>query len=111
MNSGSLQRLLIWAILLGGWETAYRAVGWRPYIFPAPSHVLDATLGLLNLNTDFGSPLHPGWPRMEGQPLVGAIPLDGTPASWPHWARVGWGYVLSTALLPGSGVSAARLAI
>lgn len=44
----------MWVLLLTCWETAYRAVGWPPEKFPAPSHVLDAMLGMLNVETDFG---------------------------------------------------------
>lgn len=51
-------------LILASWETAYRVVGWKPWVFPAPSHVLDAALGLLNITTAFGDPLHAGWPRV-----------------------------------------------
>lgn len=63
-------------LILTAWETAYRLVGWRAYVFPAPSHLLDATLGLLNIDTGFSEPLHHGWPKPTGilpsthEPLV-----------------------------------------
>jgi NitT/TauT family transport system permease protein len=61
-------------LILASWETAYRVIGWKPWIFPAPSHVLDAALGLLNIHTAFGDPLHPNWPRVitESTPQVAA---------------------------------------
>jgi sulfonate transport system permease protein len=35
-------------------------------VFPAPSHVIDAMLGMLNIHTGFGNPLStPGWPRVS----------------------------------------------
>src|SRR5581483_8467952 len=63
---GSLRRLLIWVLILTAWETAYRLIGWRAYVFPAPSHLLDATLGLLNIDTGFSEALHQGWPKPTG---------------------------------------------
>ena len=54
------------------WEGAYRLTafdpdkpdegGWRSWVFPAPSHVIDATLGMLNVRTHFGEPIQAGWP-------------------------------------------------
>src|SRR4051812_21207309 len=60
--SGSLTRLTIWVLLLATWEAAYRVVDWKPWVFPAPSHVLDAPRGMLNVQTRFGAPLGPRWP-------------------------------------------------
>ncbi len=56
---------MIWAAILLAWEMAYRWIGWKPWIFPAPSHILDALLGLLSFPTAFGDPLHHGWPRPD----------------------------------------------
>jgi NitT/TauT family transport system permease protein len=53
-------------MLLATWEGAYRFVGWKPWVFPAPSHVLDATLSMLNVRTAFGDPVGPSWPRQKG---------------------------------------------
>ncbi len=39
--------LLLWAGLLGAWEAAFRIVGWKPWVFPAPSHVGEALLAML----------------------------------------------------------------
>lgn len=53
---------MIWAVILLTWEGAYRVIGWKAYQFPAPSHVLDSTLDMLNVRAYFGQPLHRGWP-------------------------------------------------
>jgi NitT/TauT family transport system permease protein len=60
--SGSLKRLLVWVLILGTWEAAYRIIGWRAWIFPAPSHVVDSLFGMLNIRTAFGDPLSKSWP-------------------------------------------------
>ncbi|MGA3065575.1 MAG: ABC transporter permease [Tepidisphaeraceae bacterium] len=60
---GGLKRSLIWAVLLAIWEAAYRTFQWRPFVFPAPSHILDSLLDMLGVSTGFGEPLHSGWPR------------------------------------------------
>jgi NitT/TauT family transport system permease protein len=63
---GSLKRLTIWLLLIATWEAAYRVIQWAPITFPAPSHVLDGTLALLQIQTRFGEPVStPGWPRQE----------------------------------------------
>lgn len=60
---------MIWVAILLTWEGAYRVIGWKAYQFPAPSHVLDATLDMLNIRTYFGQPPHRGWPfRPANQP-------------------------------------------
>ena len=101
--------------VLGLWETAYRLIGWRDYVFPAPSHVLDAALDLMNIHVGFGQPVHgtPGWPRLDGESLIGKIDLDpdDVPAGWPHFARVVYGYILSTDLLSATLVSGGRLIV
>jgi NitT/TauT family transport system permease protein len=78
------------------WEGAYRLIGWKFWIFPAPSHVLDAVLGMLNIPAGFGEPLHAGWP---------AAPKDASaaPIHLPPW----WSSPLVWAVI----VSAVRLAI
>lgn len=62
MGHKTLKVLLVWALFILAWEGAWRAAQWRAWIFPAPSHVLDATTAMLNLNTSFGEPLRSGWP-------------------------------------------------
>jgi NitT/TauT family transport system permease protein len=95
----SLQIAAVWLLVLALWEGAYRAIGWRPWIFPAPSHVLDAALGMLNVRTFFGEPLHGGWPCTlaphEGGEL-GPAPRGG---------------ILGSPLLEALGVSGVRLLI
>lgn len=61
--------------ILGLWEAAFRTTQavdpslWRPWNFPAPSHVIDAMLGMLNVRTGFGNPVStPGWPRLNSEP-------------------------------------------
>jgi NitT/TauT family transport system permease protein len=67
-------------MLLATWEAAYRAIGWREWVFPAPSHVLDATLGMLNVRTAFGEPVGPGWPwPKESGPLRTLAPSYQSP--------------------------------
>jgi NitT/TauT family transport system permease protein len=62
-------------VILALWEGAYRVTqavdpaAWRPWNFPAPSHVIDATLSMLNVHTDFGDPVRtPGWPIRKTEP-------------------------------------------
>ena len=71
--SGSLKRLAIWLILLLIWEAAYRFIGWRAYVFPAPSHVLDAILAMLNIRTGFGDALRDNWPLLNSGAAVGKV--------------------------------------
>jgi NitT/TauT family transport system permease protein len=56
---------LIWVTILASWEAAYRTAGWKPWIFPAPSHVIDAALAMLNIGSSFGDPVGPGWPHLS----------------------------------------------
>jgi NitT/TauT family transport system permease protein len=92
----------VWVLLLGLWEGAYRSIGWRAYVFPAPSQVLDATLHLLNVPTGFGETLHAGWPwkpapesgvrpDAAGDVLHSALPS----AVATSLARLGVGFSLS----------------
>ena len=48
--------MLIWLAVLSVWEGAYRVIGWKPYAFPAPSHIVDSLLDQLNVRTVFGKP-------------------------------------------------------
>ena len=50
-------RLGIWLLLFAAWEAAYRWIGWHSWRFPAPSHVVDSLLNLLNVHTAFGEPV------------------------------------------------------
>lgn len=88
----------VWLLILLTWEAAYRAIDWKAWVFPAPSHVVDATLGMLNVRTYLGDPLHAGWPlkpdpgaevmvdgagdgggaaHVWGSPLMVALPVSG----------------------------------
>jgi NitT/TauT family transport system permease protein len=51
-----LKHAAFWLVLLGVWELSYRMLGWRPWIFPAPSHVLEALVVLVTRSTDFALP-------------------------------------------------------
>jgi NitT/TauT family transport system permease protein len=73
---GSLKRLLIWVLLLTTWEAAYRTVQWRPWVFPAPSHIVDSLLNMLNVRTAFGEPLRAGWPRQDGSSVSAKSPIN-----------------------------------
>lgn len=55
-------------MLLATWEAAYRVFDWKPWVFPAPSHVLDATLSMLNVRTAFGDPVAAAWPLPKSPP-------------------------------------------
>jgi NitT/TauT family transport system permease protein len=63
--AGPLKRLLVWILILGMWEGAYRIIHWAPYRFPAPSHVIDSLLSMVNVRTAFGDDLHRGWPMPQ----------------------------------------------
>ncbi len=78
------------------WEAAYRLIGWRAWIFPAPSHILDAMLALLNIHTSFGSPAGPGWPWSEGRSAAG---------HWYDMPLVWANLVSATRLLVGFAIS------
>lgn len=86
MKSEKLKRgllvALVWLLILGLWEGAYRVFEWRCYVFPAPSHVFDSLVNLIGVKTWFGDPvwavdaaghsvafqMNPNWP-LHGQPL------------------------------------------
>jgi NitT/TauT family transport system permease protein len=62
-------------IILSTWEAAYRVIGWKDWVFPAPSHVLDSLLNLVSVRTSFGAPVGPNWPWGSGP----------APAGQPKW--------------------------
>ncbi|HVT88823.1 MAG TPA: ABC transporter permease [Tepidisphaeraceae bacterium] len=91
----TLRHALIWLVILGLWEGAYRVIGWRPWIFPAPSHVIDSMLGMLNVHTAFGDEFHSGWPK----PLeAGHVPGGLVVACMVSAIRLAIGFALSIAL-------------
>jgi NitT/TauT family transport system permease protein len=85
-----LQVAAIWIAVIVAWEAAYRVFGWRPWLFPAPSHVLDAITAMLNVPTGFGEALQEGWPK----PTV-----------------AGCGGVITSPLLTGLLISVTRLCL
>jgi NitT/TauT family transport system permease protein len=68
---------------------------------------------MLNIHVGLGEHLHPGWPRLGNEPIVGDFSrdVDQTPAGWSHPLRVAYGYLLSTDLISATAVSALRLII
>src|SRR5258705_5254418 len=95
-------RLGVWVLIVAAWEGAYRLIQWRDWIFPAPSHVLDATMAMLNIQTGFGEPLHPGWPRRgNAKAIQSASQIIHSPlitSSGISAVRLGVGFVLSILL-------------
>jgi NitT/TauT family transport system permease protein len=75
--------LAVWTGVLGAWEASYRLVGWKPWVFPAPSHVFEATAALL------GAASH--------HALATAIAVSA--------ARLAAGFTLSTALGIALGIA------
>jgi sulfonate transport system permease protein len=49
----TLLRVAIWGCILGGWECAFRIVGWRPWVFPAPSHVIGSLATLMTRRSHY----------------------------------------------------------
>lgn len=100
-GGGSLRRLLIWVLILASWEGAYRTIGWKAWIFPAPSHVLDSMLEMLGIQTAFGDVVGPNWPRPPkdpGAPPPRPIPMyrsDLAKAIAVSSVRLAAGFVLS----------------
>ncbi len=56
MTRDRLLPLAFWALFLLAWQAAFVVVGWRPWLFPAPSHVLDAIRQLFSPATHVGLP-------------------------------------------------------
>lgn len=77
-----LQRLAIWIAILLAWECAYRSIQWKPWVFPAPSHVIDSLFSMVHVDTAFGEPIRSGWPRPPEPEkttggLTGAVMVSG----------------------------------
>jgi NitT/TauT family transport system permease protein len=49
----SASRVGAWALILAGWQCAYWILGWKPWVFPAPSHVLQSLVTLLGARSHF----------------------------------------------------------
>jgi NitT/TauT family transport system permease protein len=90
---------MIWIVILSTWEGAYRTIGWKAYMFPAPSHVIDAGARMLNVRLALGEPLHKGWPWFDDDfttPRPTNAPSTG---------------LLTSPLIIGNLVSGVRLAV
>jgi NitT/TauT family transport system permease protein len=94
-----MQIAAVWLTVLALWEGAYRTIDWKPWVFPAPSHIADAMLGMLNIHTHFGEPLHQGWPLAMAPGAAGEELPRANPGLW------------RSPLLQALGVSAWRLAL
>lgn len=49
----ALSQLVVWAALLGVWECAFRVIGWKPWVFPAPSHVFTSLVDLTGVRSHY----------------------------------------------------------
>src|SRR5581483_6086497 len=94
MNSAQVRRVIFWGMVLLTWEAAYRLIGWRAWIFPAPSHIVDSIVSMLGGHSYFGEPFHKGWPGR---------PPDTIAVAQPHTA------FLSQPLIQANIVSGLRL--
>lgn len=68
--------IVAWLAIFLTWEAAYRVIEWKSWVFPAPSHIVDATLHLLNHPTFFGEPVRPGWPWVNPDAVASAAPAN-----------------------------------
>ena len=94
LSTRTLKALLFWLIVIAAWEAAYRTIGWKTLVFPAPSHVLDSTLEMLGVHTQFGDALRPGWPwpaSQRARPTKAVLPT----AIMVSGARLGVGFAIS----------------
>lgn len=99
MRSRRLQLILVWLVVLGLWEGSYRVVQWRSWIFPAPSHVVDATLGMLSWHTRFGDKVESGWPWPKDEEISPAAKKAVLPeAVFVSGKRLAIGFAASLAL-------------
>lgn len=99
---GLARRFLLigaWLAILLTWEGAYRLIGWKRWVFPAPTHVVDAATHLLNRPTYFGEAVSPGWPWSN--PEAPGVATTPPPLREP---------ILSSPLLKGLVTSGVRLA-
>src|SRR5207237_2116335 len=52
----AILRVVAWVVLLGVWELAWRVLGWKPWVFPAPSHIVESLLALLGNRSHYALP-------------------------------------------------------
>ena len=99
-------------MILSCWEGAYRVTQaidpklWRPWVFPAPSHVVDAMLGMLRVHAAFGNPVSTtGWPVAPPEPGSMRSPSsNAVKGPWPAIARVA-----ASPLVAANAISLGRL--
>jgi len=74
-------------------------VQWKSWVFPAPSHVIDAMLGMLNIRTGFGNPVGTsGWPNVSadaGDPVRHVYDSPLVIANLVSLARLAVGFAIS----------------
>ena len=101
LRSNRLGVCLIWLLILAGWEAAYREIGWRPWIFPAPSHLMSSTANMMGVPLHLGDPVTPNWPwrpaKKDDVPVtlssLAKSPLAVAVAT--SWGRLAVGFSLS----------------
>jgi NitT/TauT family transport system permease protein len=72
---------------------------WRPWNFPAPSHVIDSLLWMVNIHTDFGDPIRtPGWPISRSEPPPNSDRFPLITANIVSLSRLAVGFSLSILL-------------
>ncbi|HZL37131.1 MAG TPA: ABC transporter permease subunit [Tepidisphaeraceae bacterium] len=102
-HTGSLRRLLIWALILALWEAAYKAIGWNTATFPSPMDVLrgagELLFGTVSASGTRHIPHNLMW-RLSASPLIGALAVSG--------ARLVLGYSLSVTLGVALGIATWR---
>jgi NitT/TauT family transport system permease protein len=100
---------VIWVLILASWEAAYRLFAWPPWTFPAPSHIVDGALALLNVDSGFGEAIGPGWPHLGWARRLGVgIPLLEAPLI--SCVRLAAGFALSVLLGGALGLAMWRWA-
>jgi NitT/TauT family transport system permease protein len=75
--------LAVWTVVIAAWQAAYWLVRWKPWIFPAPSHVFEATKVLLDAPSHYA--------------LLGALAVSG--------ARLVVGFTLSISIGIALGIA------
>ena len=107
-NSDRIRAWTLWLALLAAWELAYRLVGWRAWIFPAPSHIVSSVLNLLGIPIFLGDAVRPGWPWRLGEgsvvlrelarsPLTEALLTSGSRLFVGFWVSMAIGLAFGVA--------------
>jgi len=109
MARAGLMRLGVWILIILTWEGAYRLIKWDPTLFPSPLQVLDGAMDMLNVQTGFGEPFGPDWPKpYEGEfgrtgpihkgPLIGASLTSAIRLAVGFLVSIGLGAVLGASM-------------